>query len=471
MFGGANISKSGGAGGGGEDDDIGGGDDGGGGRGGGDDTDCNDEADVTSGTASQEQEFTSEHYPPGFLPFERENPKTAHDGNDDNLDSNSSSNDRSSPLPSDRLTRRSPRTRSRWPKPYSTLKLESAHTIKLYKNLHRSVETEFRENLTDHLWSSVLVKRKQNEMEDRLRSGLAIHSPDDSEDPQPPLKRRRGRPRQSGPEISTDKLVTKSWTAWPLPYNMLPPLRASTAIAPAASSPSPLPPTPHPLEEAIIALFLRQSTARLRARNLPISADDTVSAHALKPTVGGILEKLDKLLLAVYESTHTEMRGELNKTTRGRVYRKVPMGWREVLGLASLARWDEGWSRRDDTFRIEEVEPNSPPVVTRLGPVGRATQRMCAEFGQAMAWRTWPEESHRADTSIPHSLPVEFRSSGAVVIREADSPSTTNPLTSLPSGNTKLHLGVHNDGFLDFVPKRADREVQRQLREASQQEN
>lgn len=105
-------------------------------------------------------------------------------------------------------------------------------------------------------------------------------------------------------------------------------------MAPAASSTSS--PTPHPLEEAVTALFLRQSAASLRARNLPISVDDTVSAHALKPIVGGVFQKLDKLLLAVYEGTHAEIRGKLDKIARGRVYRKVPMGWHGVLGLASL---------------------------------------------------------------------------------------------------------------------------------------
>ena len=430
-----------------------------------------DEANSISGTISRKESTTEDCSPP----FERRSSKTESDtcigvgdDDDDNFDSNGNSNNRCSPPLSDFLTTKPPRIR-RDCEAYRRLKFETPRTIKQCRNMMRSVDAEFSANLTGHLWSAVLIKRKQNEVEERLRR----HSPDDSdEDPPPARKRRRGRPRQSGPDITSDKLVTKSWTAWPLPYRMLPPLHASTAVAPAASSTTSH--TPHPLEEAITALFLRQSTASLRARNLPISADDTISAHALKPTAGGILEKLDKLLLAVYECRHAELRGGVDKIARGRVYRKVPMGWREVLELASLTRWDEGWGKQDGTFRVE-AGPDSPSAVaTRFGPVSRATQRMCTEFKQAMTWRVRSEESHLAGNSTSLSLPIEFRASGAAVIREpleavrsSTSPAIatlTNSFTSLPSGNTRLHLGVHNDGFLDFIPKTADREAQRQLR-------
>lgn len=432
-----------------------------------------DEANTISGTILR-KEYTSVHCPPRSPPFEGRSSKTESDtefdvadDDDDNFDSNGNSNNRCSPPPSDFLTKKPPRIR-RDCEAYRRLELETPRTIKQCRNMMRSVDAEFSANLTGHLWSAVLIKRKQNEMEERLRR----HSPDGSdEEPPSARKRRRGRPRQSGPEITPDKLVTKSWTAWPLPYRMLPPLHASTAVAPAASSTTSH--TPHPLEEVITALFLRQSTASLRSRSLPISADDTISAHALKPTVGGILEKLDKLLLAVYESRHAELRGGLDKIARGRVYRKVPMGWREVLGLASLTRWDEGWGKQG-TFRVEAGPDSLSAVTTRLGPVSRATQRMCAEFEQAMTWRVRSEESHLAGNSTPLSLPFEFRPPGAAMIREpleavrsSTSPAMatlTNSFTSLPSGNARLYLGVHNDGFLDLVPKTAGREVQRQLR-------
>jgi len=325
-----------------------------------------------------------------------------------------------------------------------TQHLESTHTIRQHKNLLKSIETEFASNLTGHIWSAILIKRKQREQEERKRNGLLVDSTDEGSvdsDAPPPPKRRRGRPRLSGPDYSTQKLVTKVWTSWPLPYGELPPIPPSTTIASTSSSEPP----PHPLEEAITALFLRQSAEALRSWNLPVSADDTVSVHMLKPVVGGILAKLDRLLLAVYETNNADMRGELAKVAKGRMLRKVPMGWSGVLGLAGLTGWDEGCKAMGKNISY------GPTVVeSRLGPVGRATQRMCNELREKMNWRVWPEESSNTISSLPITFPIQRQPDA---VGQSSSPILqSSPERSSP--HHKLRNGVHNDGFLELIPKK-----------------
>lgn len=359
----------------------------------------------------------------------------------------------------------------------ATQHLESNHTIQQHKNLLKSIETEFNANLTGHIWSAILIKRKQREREERLRSGLPVNSSEDSDedsDDYRPPKRRRGRPRLSGPDYTTDKLVTKSWTSWPLPYGELPPIPPSTTVA-ASSHPTP---PPHPLEEAITALFLRQSTEALRSANLPVSADDTVSTHMLKPIVGGILAKLDKLLLAVYESNNAGLREHSKKAAKGRMYRKIPLGWSGVLGLAGLTGWDEGWG----TGLAKGEGQNSITDTTKLGlgPVGRATQKMCTELGEGMHWRAWPYGSSDITSSIPYSFPIQ----SPEVALDRHLPPQTPPLTSAGQSphdspqvpqlssyhHTRLRHGVDNDGFLEMIPTIADHEP-RNLRIIAQDPN
>jgi len=332
--------------------------------------------------------------------------------------------------------------------PLQTQHLESAYTIQQHKNLLKSVETEFASNLTGHIWSAILIKREQREKEERKRNGLPMDSTDedsDDSDAPPPPKRRRGRPRLSGPDYTTQKLVTKAWTSWPLPYGELPPIPPSTTIASATS----FEPPPHPLEEAITALLLHQSAKTLRSRNLPVSADDTVSTHMLKPVVGGILAKLDRLLLAIYESNNADIRGKSAKVAKGRILRRVPMGWSGVLGLAGLTGWDEGWGGGEATGKSERYV--STGVGSRLGPVGRATERMCNELGEKMNWRVWPEQSSDAISSLPISFPIKCQPG------PSDQPHLPILQSSLERSH-KLRNGVHNDGFLELIPTKAERE-------------
>ena len=356
-----------------------------------------------------------------------------------------------------------------------TQHLESTHTIQQHKNLLKSIETEFASNLTSHIWSAILIKQKQREKEERKRNGLPVDSTDegsDDSDAPPPPKRRRGRPRLSGPDYTTQKLVTKAWTSWPLPYGELPPIPPSTTIPSTASSDPP----PHPLEEAVTAVFLRQSTKILRSQNLPVSADDTVSTHMLKPVVGGILAKLDRLLLAIYESKNADIRGESAKVAKGRMFRKVPLGWSGVLGLAGLTGWDEGWGGVEAMGKSEHCDPTGVEatgksehcdptgVGSRLGPVGRATERMCNELGEKMNWRVWPEEFPDAISSLPISFPIQCQ------------PNTSDHLHSptmqseRSSSHHKLKNGVHNDGFLELIPTKAEREERKRRGEDGQQD-
>ncbi|KAF8429034.1 hypothetical protein EV426DRAFT_206319 [Tirmania nivea] len=346
--------------------------------------------------------------------------------------------------------------------PLQTQHLESAHTIQQHKNLLKSIETEFASNLTGHIWSAILIKREQREKEERKRNGLHVDSTDedsDDSDTLRPPKRRRGRPRLSGPDYTAQKLVTKAWTSWPLPYGELPPLPPSTTIASTNSSEPP----PHPLEEAITALFLRQSAEILRSRNLPVSADDTVSTHMLKPVVGGILAKLDRLLLAVYECNNVDMRGESARVAKGRILRRVPMGWSGVLGLAGLTGWDEGWGGAEATGKSEHYGPTD--VGSRLGPVGRATERMCNKLGEKMNWRVWLEESSDAISSLPIAFPIHYQPD------TNDKKHSPTPQSSFEgsSPHHKLRHGVHNDGFLELIPTKAER-VERKRREMDEEE-
>ncbi|KAF8442753.1 hypothetical protein BGX38DRAFT_1144027 [Terfezia claveryi] len=334
--------------------------------------------------------------------------------------------------------------------PLRTQHLESTHTIQQHKNLLKSIETEFASNLTGHIWSAILIQREQREKEERKRNGLSVDpTRDDSDDSDasPPPKRRRGRPRLSGPDYTMQKLVTKAWTSWPLPYGELPPIPPSTTIASTTSSEPP----PHPLEEAITALFLCQSAKTLRSRNLPVSADDTVSTHVLKPVVGGILEKLDRLLLAIYESTNADMRGESAKVAKGRILRRVPMGWSGVLGLAGLAGWDEGWGGVEAMGKSEHY--GSTGVGSQLRPVGRATERMCNALGEKMSWRVWPEHI----SSLPISFPIQCQldtsdRSNSPILQPSPERTTSYP---------KLRYGAHNDGLLELIPTKAEREERR----------
>ncbi|RPB27674.1 hypothetical protein L211DRAFT_846426 [Terfezia boudieri ATCC MYA-4762] len=334
--------------------------------------------------------------------------------------------------------------------PLRTQHLESTHTIQQHKNLLKSIETEFASNLTGHIWSAILIQREQREKEERKRNGLSVdptrEDSDDSDAPPPP-KRRRGRPRLSGPDYTMQKLVTKAWTSWPLPYGELPPIPPSTTMASTTASEPP----PHPLEEAITALFLCQSAKTLRSRNLPISADDIVSTHMLKPVVGGILAKLDRLLLAVYESTNADMRGESAKVAKGRILRRVPMGWSGVLGLAGLAGWDEGWGGVEAMGKSKHYA--STGVGSPLGPVGRATERMCNALGEKMNWRVWPEHI----SSLPISFPIQCQ----LDTNDRSNSPILQPCPERSTSHHKLRNGAHNDGFLELIPTKAERKERR----------
>ena len=354
-------------------------------------------------------------------------------------------------------------------------KLESAYTIQQHKNILKSIEVEFNTNLTGHLWSAILLKqrareekrkksgreRKRSQMADK-RQGETIPDNSDAE------TRKRGRGRLPGP----NDIVTKSWASWPLPKGSQPSQPLSTST-PSNEDPSDPQIKPQPLQEALIALFLHKATQDLRSQGLPVSADDDVANHSIRPIVGGILNKLDNLLVTIHEQRLSTCKDQtVKKLTPAQRQNKTPLSWSGVLGLAAIGGWDQHNTKAGS-----------------IGAVRRTTQRMCKVLDEKMEWRVWPKGS---EDYIPVMFPLlepEAPSDQTTKPnREAILPESTlltpQPDSPRPAANKRKHglsdidlcgtaattaqaetLGgeIHRSGFLDLIPTPAERAKRRKL--------
>lgn len=183
--------------------------------------------------------------------------------------------------------------------------------ISVINNLRRQMlpmEWAHHQNLPLHLINSFHLKRRYPDT-DRLKysnkrqRGIATESPSDEDE------------NESDNFMDADetvpwrrRFITKQWAAWPQPADIVPreaehrPTNQrrrrynDTALFENLTNKESRKPTSGMLEEVLVAQFVRQATARIRAEGLQPELDDERSEELLRPVVRHVVQNLEGLL-------------------------------------------------------------------------------------------------------------------------------------------------------------------------------